>query len=230
MLAWYKNETLFIWQETLFARIAFIENSNHKCNACFRVRYYHYYYYYYYGPEQISRNSDLLRAGRSEDRILEGARFSAPVYTGPGALSASYTMVPEVKRSGHGIDHPHSSKAEVKERVELYIYSPFGPSWSVLGWTLPLVLLLLLVVVVVVVVVVVETNSNSNINGGGRSTSRTTSTKREERIPTRCNKIDDLLSIPDVDYWLQSRHISDIFMPTIRRKRPRVTAYGIFCW
>jgi len=23
---------------------------------------------------------------------------------------------------------------------------------------------------------------------------------REERIPTRCNNIDDLLSIPDVDY------------------------------
>jgi len=24
--------------------------------------------------------------------------------------------------------------------------------------------------------------------------------KREERIPTRCNNINDLLSIPDVDY------------------------------
>jgi len=24
--------------------------------------------------------------------------------------------------------------------------------------------------------------------------------EREERIPTRCNNIDDLLSIPDVDY------------------------------
>jgi len=27
-----------------------------------------------------------------------------------------------------------------------------------------------------------------------------TYTNREERIPTRCNSIDDLLSIPDVDY------------------------------
>jgi hypothetical protein len=28
------------------------------------------------------------------------------------------------------------SSAEVKERVELYLYSTSGPSWSVLGWTL----------------------------------------------------------------------------------------------
>ena len=27
--------------------------------------------------------------------------------------------------------------AEVKERVELYIYSPSGPSWPVVGWNLP---------------------------------------------------------------------------------------------
>jgi hypothetical protein len=28
--------------------------------------------------------------------------------------------------------------AEVKERVQLYLYSPSGPSWPVLGWTLHL--------------------------------------------------------------------------------------------
>jgi hypothetical protein len=27
------------------------------------------------------------------------------------------------------------SSAEVNERVELYLYSPCGPSWPVLGWT-----------------------------------------------------------------------------------------------
>jgi hypothetical protein len=37
-----------------------------------------------------------------------------------------------VKRSECGIDHTPSS-AEVKERVELYFYSPFGTSWPVLG-------------------------------------------------------------------------------------------------
>ena len=33
---------------------------------------------------------------------------------------------------------PTPSSAEVKEGVELYLYSPSGPSWPVLGWTLPL--------------------------------------------------------------------------------------------
>jgi len=65
-----------------------------------------------------------------------GARFSAPVQTGPGAHPASYTMgtgsFPGVKRPGRGADHPPPSSPEVKERVELYLYSPSGPSWPVL--------------------------------------------------------------------------------------------------
>jgi hypothetical protein len=64
-----------------------------------------------------------------------GATFSAPVQTGPGAYQASCTIgtgsFPEVKLPGRGVDHP--SSAEVKERVELYLYSPSGPSWPVLG-------------------------------------------------------------------------------------------------
>jgi len=38
---------------------------------------------------------------------------------------------------------PTPSGAEVKERVELCLYSPSGPSWPVLGWILPLPLILL---------------------------------------------------------------------------------------
>jgi hypothetical protein len=38
-----------------------------------------------------------------------------------------------LKRPGLGVDHPPPSSAEVKERVELYIYSPFGPPWPVVG-------------------------------------------------------------------------------------------------
>jgi len=64
-----------------------------------------------------------------------GARFSAPVQTGPGDPVSS-TMgtgsFPEANRKGHGVDHPPSS-AEVKEKVELSLYSPCGPSWPVLG-------------------------------------------------------------------------------------------------
>jgi len=65
--------------------------------------------------------------------------ISAPAQTGPEAHSASYTMgnrsFPGVKWTRRGVNYPLSG-AEVKERVQLYIYSPFGPSWAVLGCTL----------------------------------------------------------------------------------------------
>ena len=66
-----------------------------------------------------------------------GARFSAPVQTGPGAYPASYTMdtgsFPGVKLPGRGVDHPPPSSTEVKEKIELYLYSTPGPSWPVIG-------------------------------------------------------------------------------------------------
>ena len=33
------------------------------------------------------------------------------------------------RQVGHGVDHPPPSSTEVKERVELYLYSPSGLSW-----------------------------------------------------------------------------------------------------
>jgi len=42
---------------------------------------------------------------------------------------------PGVKRPGRGVDRSLPSSAEVKERVELYIYPSSGPSCLVLGWT-----------------------------------------------------------------------------------------------
>jgi len=55
------------------------------------------------------------------------ARFSAPVQTDPATHPASYTMgtgsFPGAKRPGNGVDHPPTSRAKVKERVELYLYS-----------------------------------------------------------------------------------------------------------
>jgi hypothetical protein len=66
-----------------------------------------------------------------------GSRFSAPVQTGPGAYPASYAMdngsFPGVKRPGRGVDHSPPSSVEVKEKVELYLYSTSGPSWPVIG-------------------------------------------------------------------------------------------------
>ena len=65
-----------------------------------------------------------------------GTRFSPLVQTGPGAQPPSYTVgtgsFSGVKRPGRGVDHPPSTSAEVKEIVELYLYSPSGPSWPVL--------------------------------------------------------------------------------------------------
>jgi len=70
------------------------------------------------------------------------ARFSTPVQTSPGAHPASNTMG---TRSFHGgkaaradVDYPSPTSTKVKEREDLYLYSPSGPSWSVLGPTLPL--------------------------------------------------------------------------------------------
>jgi hypothetical protein len=65
------------------------------------------------------------------------AIFSALAQTGPGAHPASYTRgtgsFPAEKRPGRGVDNPPTSSADVKERVELCIYSPSEPSWPVLG-------------------------------------------------------------------------------------------------
>jgi hypothetical protein len=62
--------------------------------------------------------TDWLRAGRSGDRIPEGARFFAHVQIGPVVHPASCTMgtgsFPGVKRPGRGTDHPPPSSAEVE--------------------------------------------------------------------------------------------------------------------
>ena len=87
-------------------------------------------------PGSLIWYSDSLHAGRSGDRISVGVRFSAPAQTGTEDHPASYTMGTVsflgVKWPGPGVDHQPPS-AEVKDRVELYLYSPFGPLWPVLG-------------------------------------------------------------------------------------------------
>jgi len=99
-----------------------------------------------------SQYSDWLRAGQSKDRIAVGARFSAPVQTGPGSHPASCTMgtgsIPGVK-CGRGVTltpHPLLVPWSRNSRdipllplwavqplqslsactVELYLYSPYG--------------------------------------------------------------------------------------------------------
>ena len=45
---------------------------------------------------------------------------------------------PNAQRPGCGVDHPTPSSAKVKERVQLHLYYPSGPSWPLLEWTLPI--------------------------------------------------------------------------------------------
>jgi hypothetical protein len=67
--------------------------------------------------------------------------FSAPVKVGPSAHPGSrteYRVIPARKAARRGVNHTIQSSAEVKENVKLYLYSPFVPSWQVIGWSLSL--------------------------------------------------------------------------------------------
>jgi hypothetical protein len=57
--------------------------------------------------------------------------------TSLACFTAGTGSFPGLNRPGRGVDHPPSSSTEVKKRVELCLYSPLGPSWPTLGWTLP---------------------------------------------------------------------------------------------
>ena len=65
------------------------------------------------------------------------ARFSAPSQTGPGAHPAPYTLGTwsflGEKRPKRDVDHPSTPSVQVKERVQLYLYSPFRTPCPVLG-------------------------------------------------------------------------------------------------
>jgi hypothetical protein len=73
-----------------------------------------------------------------------GTRFSAHVQTGPGAHPASYTVGTGSflgeSWPGHCVDNPPHPAPGLKEEysysaavVQLYLYSPSGPSWPVIG-------------------------------------------------------------------------------------------------
>ena len=75
---------------------------------------------------------------RIRKKIAVLAQSSTPVQTGTGAhphppVQWAPRSVPVVKRPGRRVTHPPPSSAEVKARVELYLYSPSELSWPVLG-------------------------------------------------------------------------------------------------
>jgi hypothetical protein len=77
------------------------------------------------GPGIESRRGEILRA--CSDRP----------WGPPSLLYNGYLVFPGGKAAGVW-RWPTPSIAEVKERVELHLYFPSGPSWPVLGWTVPL--------------------------------------------------------------------------------------------
>ena len=70
------------------------------------------------------------------------SRWGEIFRTFPGTHPASCTMCtgsfPGVKRPGLGADHPPPPECRGHDRVGLYLYSPSGPSWPVMGEPLPL--------------------------------------------------------------------------------------------
>ena len=86
-----------------------------------------------YGPGQLSRYSDSIRAERSCDQIPVGGEIFRTRTDRPETHPPSYTMgtgsFPGVERPRRGVDHPPLTSAEVKERVGLYLYSHYKPSW-----------------------------------------------------------------------------------------------------
>jgi len=105
--------------------------------------------FYNRGPRLLSQYSNSLRAGRSGDRIPVGSEIfptrpetalrptQPPVPVGTGSILGD-------EAAGTWRWPPPPSSAEVKERVELYLYSSSGPSWPVLGRPLPLSFIFLL--------------------------------------------------------------------------------------
>ena len=83
-----------------------------------------------YGLEGPGSESRCGRNFPHTSRTAQGST-QPPIQWVPG-------LFPGVKRPGRGVDHPHPSSAEVKERVEIYLYSPSEPWWHVIWWTLPL--------------------------------------------------------------------------------------------
>ena len=89
-------------------------------------------------PGQRNRYRDWLRCGRSGDRIPIGARHSTPVHIGPAAQTPNgHQVIPRGKAAGAWRSLPTPCNAEVKERVEICLYSLSGPSWHFVGLTSP---------------------------------------------------------------------------------------------
>jgi len=80
---------------------------------------------------------ETLWGGRSRDQIPMGRDFPHPSIPalGPTSLlhNGYWVSFPGVKRLKRGVEYPPASNAEVKGRVEVYLFPASGPSSLVFG-------------------------------------------------------------------------------------------------
>jgi hypothetical protein len=84
-----------------------------------------------------SRYNDLQRAGWSVNRFLVGGEIfcnrPGRPWGPPSLLYNEYRVIPRGKAAEAWCKPPKLSSAEVKERVELHLYSLSEPLWPVTG-------------------------------------------------------------------------------------------------
>ena len=82
-------------------------------------------------------SSGVLKTVTAASGTGHNTGAATSLQAGAGAHPASGTMGTGsflgVKRMGRGFDHSSTYSSQVKERVQLYIHSPSGTSWPVLG-------------------------------------------------------------------------------------------------
>jgi hypothetical protein len=101
------------------------------------------------GPGYLSRY-DSLRAELSGDRIPVGRYFP----------HSSIPALRPTQRPRRGVNHPLPCSAEVKERVELYLYFPSGTSWPVLWQTLSLTTIITIIVIIIMIIIIEASDYN----------------------------------------------------------------------
>ena len=74
---------------------------------------------------------------------------------------------PGVKRPPRDVNHPHPSSAEVKERVELKLYSTSGPSLPFLECVLSLHLTFTVIInsktlIIIIIIIIISSSSSSS--------------------------------------------------------------------
>jgi len=89
------------------------------------------------GPGWLSRYNDSLWGFTALGSNPSAVFRTRPDWPwGPPSLQYKRSL-PGINRPGRGVDRPSQSTAEVKEKVELCIYSSCGSSWHVVGWASP---------------------------------------------------------------------------------------------